>query len=118
MKTILVTACSFSSYANLTVGSTDALLTVAELLNYVSKPASGNEKATDQTSRFGHPQNGGQNQDHNRDGLHREVGLHPTKVCVVATNKRQGSIFRTNLLGIFGTGKYTYAVKGPGKSFT
>lgn len=33
------------------------------------------------------------------------------RVCTVALNPRQGSLFRTNLLGLYGSGKYRYALK-------
>lgn len=41
-------------------------------------------------------------------------GRKPTRVCAVALNKRQGSIFRTNLMAHIGSGNYTYYVRGPG----
>ncbi|GBG26387.1 UDP-D-xylose:ribitol-5-phosphate beta1,4-xylosyltransferase [Hondaea fermentalgiana] len=37
------------------------------------------------------------------------------KVCAVATNPRQGSIFRTNLMGLIGSGKYEYEIKAHGQ---
>lgn len=36
-------------------------------------------------------------------------------VCTVASNPRQGSIFRTNLMATLGSGKYTYAITPAGK---
>ena len=36
-------------------------------------------------------------------------------VCAVATNPRQGSIFRSNLLSQLGSGKYTYLVRPHGR---
>lgn len=40
------------------------------------------------------------------------------KVCAVATNPRQGSIFRTNLMSELGSGKYIYEVKKHGQCST
>jgi len=37
------------------------------------------------------------------------------EVCTVALNPRQGSIFRTNLMSMLGTGKYTYQIQKHGE---
>lgn len=45
------------------------------------------------------------------DAEGRTMKPRKTRVCTVALNPRQGSIFRTNLMALYGSGRYTYVVK-------